>query len=198
LEIRRIDGHHSAAVDFFDPRHARKVLAAFGLAFGALPKGHATPEQEKFLDEAVAELAREGAVIPVRLSLFAEMIKGKPWTPATLQEVGGTEGIGVTFLEGTFSAATAPPEHPPHQRAARAVLRALLPEHGTDLKGVRRTSQDLLQESGYAQRPRDFDSLLHILDAELRLVTPTDPENVPVADREDEGPAALVTVPGGR
>ena len=39
------------------------------------------------------------------------MVKGKPWTPATLKEVGGTEGVGVTFLEETFSAATAPPEH---------------------------------------------------------------------------------------
>jgi eukaryotic-like serine/threonine-protein kinase len=198
LEIRLVEGDNSTAVDLFEPRHARKVLAAFGRAFGALPEGHATPEQEKFLDEAVAGLAREGAVIPVRLTLFAEMIKGKPWTPATLQEVGGTEGIGVTFLEGTFSAATAPPEHRLHQRAARAVLRALVPEHGTDLKGVRRTSQDLLQASGYAQRPRDFDALVHILDAELRLVTPTDPENVPLADREDEGPAAPVTVSGER
>ena len=49
----------------------------------------------------------------VRLALFAEMVKGKPWTPATLKEVGGTEGVGVTFLEETFSAATAPPEAPP-------------------------------------------------------------------------------------
>ena len=28
--------------------------------------------------------------MPVRLALFAEMIKGKTWTPATLREVGGT------------------------------------------------------------------------------------------------------------
>src|SRR5262249_47515058 len=150
------------------------------------------------LDAAVAGLAREGTVIPVRLSLFAEMIKGKPWTPATLQEVGGTEGIGVTFLESTFSAATAPPEHRPHQRAARAVLRALLPEHGADLKGVRRTAQELLQASGYAHRPKDFEALLHILDAELRLVTPTDPESVSVADREEELQAAPAAVPGER
>ena len=60
-------------------------------------------EQGAFLDQAVAELAREGKVICVRLALFAEMVKGKPWTPATLEEVGGTEGVGVTFLEETFS-----------------------------------------------------------------------------------------------
>ena len=64
---------------------------------------NSTPEQESFLSQAVAGLAQDGKVISVRLALFAEMVKGKPWTPATLQEVGGTEGVGVTFLEETFS-----------------------------------------------------------------------------------------------
>ena len=34
----------------------------------------------------------------------------------------------MTFLEETFSASTAPPEHRFHQKAAQAVLKALLPE----------------------------------------------------------------------
>ena len=34
----------------------------------------------------------------------------------------------------------------------------------------------MLEASGYASRPRDFDDLIRILDAELRLITPTDPE----------------------
>ena len=34
----------------------------------------------------------------------------------------------------------------------------------------------MLEASGYADRPRDFDDLIHILDPELRLITPTDPE----------------------
>src|SRR5205085_8909722 len=110
------------------------------------------------------------------------MMKGKSWTPATLKEVGGTEGVGVTFLEETFSANTAPPEHRYHQRAARAVLKLLLPEAGTDIKGHMRSQQELLEASGYAHRPRDFDGLLRILDGELRLITPTDPEG-----KEDQG-----------
>ena len=112
----------------------------------------------------------------MRLALFAEMVKGKPWTPATLKEVGGTEGVGFTFLEETFSASTAPPEHRFHQKAAQAVLKALLPETGTDIKGQMRSRQELLEASGYANRPRDFDDLIRILDPELRLITPTDPE----------------------
>src|SRR5262249_8751267 len=131
-------------------------------------------EQDAFLDQAMASLAQEHKVISVRLVLFAEMVKGMPWTPATLKEVGGTEGVGVTFLEETFSAATAPPEHRYHQKAARAILKALLPEGGRDIKGNLRSRQELLDASG--SRPRDFDDLLRILDGELRLITPTDPE----------------------
>ncbi len=112
----------------------------------------------------------------MRLALFAEMVKGKPWTPATLKDVGGTEGVGVTFLEETFSATTAPPEHRLHQKAAQAVLKALLPRTGTDIKGQMRSEAELREASGYAGRPRDFDDLIRILDPELRLITPTDPE----------------------
>ncbi len=39
-----------------------------------------------------------------------------------------------------------------------------------------RSRQELLEASGYASRPRDFDDLIRILDLELRLITPTDPE----------------------
>ena len=39
-----------------------------------------------------------------------------------------------------------------------------------------RSQAELLEASGYAGRPQDFDDLLRILDGELRLITPTDPE----------------------
>ena len=178
LEVRLVEGQNSAAVDLFPIRHAEKVLAAFGRAFGVLPDAStdASQDQKAFLNQAVSGLAQEGKVICVRLALFAEMMKGKAWTPATLKEVGGTEGVGVTFLEETFSAATAPPEHRYHQKAARAVLKCLLPESGTDIKGHMRSHAELLEASGYANRPKDFDDLLRILDGEIRLLTPTDPE----------------------
>jgi hypothetical protein len=56
------------------------------------------------------------------------------------------------------------------------VLKALLPEAGTDIKGHMRSQQEVLEASGYASRPKDFDELLRILDSEIRLITPTDPE----------------------
>jgi formylglycine-generating enzyme required for sulfatase activity/tetratricopeptide (TPR) repeat protein len=121
------------------------------------------------------------------------MMKGKPWTPASLRAVGGTEGIGVTFLEETFGAATAPPAHRYHQKAARAVLRALLPGSGPDMKGHMRPQQELLEKSGYGSRPADFEDLMRILDGELRLITPTDPEG-----KELEGAATPPAQPGQR
>jgi formylglycine-generating enzyme required for sulfatase activity len=184
LEVRLLEGQNSAAADLFDLDHARKVLAVFGRAFGKLPENPSdtSKDQKEFLKQAVSGLAQEGKVISVRLSLFAEMMKGKAWTPASLKAVGGTEGVGVTFLEETFSAATAPPEHRYHQKAARSVLKALLPESGTDIKGHMRTYVELLAASGYDSRPKDFDDLIRILDGEIRLITPTDPEG-----KEEQG-----------
>lgn len=186
LEIPLIEGHNSALVDLFDDSHGRRVLAALGRAFGKLPEnpGDASAEDKEFLKEAVRSLAQDGKIVCVRLALFAEMMKGKAWTPAALREVGGAEGVGATFLEETFSAATAPPEHRYHQKAARAVLQALLPEAGADIKGHMRSNADLLAASGYAGCPADFDGLMRLLDSELRLITPTDPEGADNGARE--------------
>jgi serine/threonine protein kinase/formylglycine-generating enzyme required for sulfatase activity len=184
LEVRLLDGQNSAAVDLFPIRHAEKVLAAFGRAFGELPDASTelSKDQKQFLAQAVSGLAQEGKVICVRLALFAEMMKGKTWTPATLKEVGDTEGVGVTFLEETFSTATAPPEHRYHQKGARGVLKALLPDSGSDIKGHMRSYAELLEASGYGNRPSEFDDLVRILDSEIRLITPTDPEGKAGAD----------------
>jgi len=178
MEIRLLEGQNSAAVDLFDIDHARKVLVAFGRALGKLPerREEMSKDQREFLKQAELGLAQDGKVISVRLALFAEMMKGKPWTPATLLEVGGTEGVGVTFLEESFSAATAPPKHRYHQKAARGILKALLPEAGADIKGRMRSHAELVEASGYSDRSNDFEDLIRILDGEIRLVTPTDPE----------------------
>ena len=178
LEVRIVEGENSAAVNLFDLLHSRRVLAAYGRAYGLLPEkpSELTADQRAFLEQSVAGLAHDGKVISVRLALFAEMVKGKPWTTATLKDVGGIQGIGVTFLDETFSAATAPPEHRLHQRAAQAVLKALLPGTGADIKGQMRSESELREASGYSGRPRDFEDLIAILDRELRLITPTDPE----------------------
>lgn len=184
LEVPLVEGRNIGLVDLFDVDHARKVLRAFGRAFARLPEkdSDSTAEANTFLKQAVNGLAEDGKIICVRLALFAEMMKGKPWTPSTLIEVGGTQGVGVTFLEETFSASTASPEHRLHQNAARAVLKGLLPESGTQIKGNMRSYGELLEASGYGSRPRDFEELMRILDSEIRFITPTDPEGTFAAD----------------
>src|SRR5262249_41599164 len=130
----------------------------------------------QFLARAVTGLVQDDKVICVRLALFAEMMKGKTWTPAALKAMGGTAGVGVTFLEEMFSQDSAPPKHRYHEKAARAVLKALLPEAGSDIKGHIKSYQELLEASGYARNPKDFADLMKILDGGLRLITPADPE----------------------
>ncbi len=189
LEIP-IESHNSAAVDRFDPLHAGKVLTALGRAFDRLPQDPAaaiTGQQEKFIQQAVSELSQEGKVICLRLSLFADMMKGRPWTPVELQKVGGSQGLGEAFLEETFSATTAPPQHQLHQRAARAILSTLLPDAGTEIKGYMRSREELLAAAKYEHRPGEFDQLLTILDRDLRLITPIDLE----AAADDEHGAIL-------
>jgi len=182
LEVELLKGRNTSAVDLFDLRHARKVLSAFGTAYGNLPEppGDLSRDQHAFLDRAAAGLAQDGKVISVRLALFAEMVKGKPWVPATLHAVGGTEGVGVTFLEETFSSPQASPKHRLHQRAAQAVLKSLLPTTGAAIKGQMRSEEQLREAAAYSDRPRDFVDLINILDAELRLITPTE-------EQEEEG-----------
>src|SRR5262249_30508217 len=75
-----------------------------------------------------------------------------------------------------------------HERAARAVLQALLPEAGTDIRGRVRPRAELLAASGYAGRPADFEELLRILDARLRLITPAD---APGGQRSEKDPSSL-------
>jgi hypothetical protein len=198
LEVPLLEGSNSAAVDLFDLRHAQRVLIALGRAYGALPEAELSPEQKRFLDQVVEGLAQDSKIILVRLSLFAEMVKAKPWEPATLYEVGGTRGIGVRFLEETFSAASAPASHRLRQNAARAVLRALLPAQGTDIKGHSRSYRELCAVSGYENQPREFDALLHILDTELRLVTPAEGEPGALATGERSPVANAPGSPAGR
>src|SRR5438874_183141 len=124
LEINLDLGQNTRALDLFAPEHAARVLRLFGEAYGRVPVSPAalTPEQERFLNRAVSELTRDGHVIPVRLSLFADMMKERPWTPAALQEGGGAQGVGVRFLEETFTGRTALPDLRLMEQSARGLL----------------------------------------------------------------------------
>jgi formylglycine-generating enzyme required for sulfatase activity/tRNA A-37 threonylcarbamoyl transferase component Bud32/tetratricopeptide (TPR) repeat protein len=180
VEVELLQGQNIALIDLFAVNYAEKVLVKFGQSFGTLPDQTIkfTDEQRIFVNSVASGLAQDGKVVPVRLALFAEMVKGKSWISATLQDVGGTEGIGVNFLEERFASRTANPKHRRQQQAARDVLKVLLPEVATNIRGHMRSHAELLEASGYQNRPHEFSALLRILDGELRLITPTDPEGI--------------------
>ncbi len=127
LESPLTDGRNYGVVDLFDRSHAGKVLTAFGVAYDKVGD-EPTVEQQAFVTRAIDELAEDNKVISVRLSLFADLMKTRPWILSSLDEVGGVGGVGVTFLEETFAARTAPPSHRVHEEAVPKVLQALLPE----------------------------------------------------------------------
>ena len=176
LEVPVQGRQNAALVDLFDMRHARRVLAECGRALDRLPDDltRCTPEQERFLDEAVASVAEDGRVIPVRLSILVELMKHVDWVPATLHAHGGAAGLGEAFLDEAFGA-SATPARRIHERAARAVLQALLPDGTTAIKGHSRSRAELQELAGYKDRPEDFAALMLMLDQSVRLVTPTTP-----------------------
>jgi formylglycine-generating enzyme required for sulfatase activity len=199
LEVPIVQGRNAAAVELFDAAHARKVLEGFGRALGRVPRdggdGPAARPLSQFLDAAVAGLTGDqGRVVPVRLSLFAEVVRSRPWTPATLAELGGTDGIGVKFLDDRFGSAP----YRDLRAGAQAVLRELLPPPTSAIRGAPRGAaalrEALRDAAGPAARPEDFDRLVSALDGELKLITVTDPDGsateAPPADEDGPGPSA--------
>ncbi len=187
LEINLDRERNTRAVDLFDAVHARRVLGMFGQAFDRLP-AHITAwteDQRAFLDRAVAQLSEDGRIISVRLSLFADLMKDRPWTCASLIEVGGAEGVGLRFLEETFSARTAQPDLRALEKPIRGLLQALLPESGADIKGRLRPRAELAGACALPEHSPRFARLLEILDRELHIITPTE-----IDQATGEGPAA--------
>lgn len=175
VEVPFSNGENAQYVDLFDINHARRVLHEFGHAYGQLPssKSQLTPEQDRFLEEAVDTLASNGSVFPVRIAVFAEMIKSRSWSLATLRQFGGVEGVGVRFLEETFESEAASARFRQYAPAAAKVLNALLPDSNSLIRGESPTYSELRTQSGFDDDPRSFSELIGILDHELRLISVT-------------------------
>ena len=164
----------------FAKPHAKKVLAAFGQAYGILDD-NITPKQQSFLTRAVDGLAQDeldGLIIPVRLAVFAErLIKELEWTPKIIKKVGGSqgvEGVVLSFVDKTFCSENGDPTYQIHKDAARSVLRTLLPHKSNDIKSTTRSIGSLLENTTYRSHPNKLTSLIRILDQELRIIKPID------------------------
>ncbi|MBL8853078.1 MAG: SUMF1/EgtB/PvdO family nonheme iron enzyme [Planctomycetaceae bacterium] len=198
IEVPIVTDQNFRLVDLFDMEHAQNVLLRLGQAYGKLPinVSDVSIQQSSFLRQVIEGLSEDGKVVPVRLALLVEMIKARDWVPSTLTVIGGLKGIGVSFLEETFGSNRADVRYRQHFPAVRNILNSLLPETNSNIKGVVRTELELRNVSGYQQQPKQFQEVLRILDAELRLVTPTDvagilPSEVESTPVEEELPANI-------
>ncbi len=69
IEEYLLQNQNFATVEPFGILHAKKVLSAFGRAYGTLQE-ELTSEQDAFLNEAVGELARAGRLAPFSYRSF--------------------------------------------------------------------------------------------------------------------------------
>jgi eukaryotic-like serine/threonine-protein kinase len=181
VDVPLVLGGNAAAVELFDARHTRTVLEGFGRALGQLPDvgGAVTKEAALFFDEAVQGLSdAEGRVIPMRLSLFIEVVRQRPWNPETLAKLGHVDGIGVKFLEDCFTK----PEYKHYRAPALAVLDKLLPPPTSVIRGRPCGASELRAEAGYSEQLGEFTDLVRVLAGELRLIM--------VAETDGSTPAA--------
>ncbi len=174
IEVPIAEDQNTMAVELFGNRHARDVLKRFGMAYGAIPKTveEQTDDHNRFLDVAISDLS-DGSHVPcVTLSLFAHMFKGQDWTGAALSSMGGTDAVGVQYLERVFDRDAGPLLLRRYGQHARRILDCLLPNHGSDIKGYTKTREELKQATELEDA--QLDELLRLLDKELSLVGVSD------------------------
>ena len=196
LEIRLVEGENSAAVDLFDLLHARRVLTALGPCLWRLAR------------EVVG--AHAGAAsVPRAIGRGAGPGRqGDLGAAGAVRRDGEREALDAGDLEGSRRHPGRRRDVPrrdlqrdrPRPQSTACTRRrprrpeGLLPQSGTDIKGQMRSEAELREASGYAGRPRDFDDVIGILDPELRLITPTDPEgSAGEAARCQAGRAAVLS-----
>ncbi len=179
LDLQIQEGVNAMAYPLFDRRHAEKVLMTFGQSMNCLPRdaGAMSKPQRDFISAAVKSFARNGKVICVHLALFAQMMRDRAWESRELKRMGGWKGVGVRYLEETFSDPEAPRAVRSFLPEVSAILERLLPIGKRDMKGSMVAETDLKQAANMVSRADDFEQVLEILMNSTRLVSQVDRAN---------------------
>ncbi|WP_210421375.1 bifunctional serine/threonine-protein kinase/formylglycine-generating enzyme family protein [Mariniblastus fucicola] len=186
LDIPIAEGKNSAAVDLFNLDHARYVLRLFGQANGDLPETDSlNVDHLQFIDRAIEELQTDNRVICVRLALFSQMMRGRKWSPETLQSMAGSSGVGVQFFEETFGERSTRSTYRSVAESAKSVLSVLLPNAGSQIKGTSKSAAELRLLTGLKES--SVDELLLTLDQQLRLITPVQVDQLNHSDDSETG-----------
>ncbi|MCU0719999.1 MAG: serine/threonine-protein kinase [Pirellula sp.] len=179
LDESLLQNQNFATIEAFGISHGQKVLAAFGRAFGTVSQP-TTVAQEAFIETAIEELASIGRLEPVQICLLSEMVKNKPWTTATLKELGGIQGLGIAFLEERLAGPSAHPLLRTNLEVVKQVLCELLPSDDTAIKAQACQQSVLLDRLEGIASEETLSRLLHLIDTEVRLITPSSNPNVSV------------------
>lgn len=172
IEEPLLQNANFATLERFGKAHARRVLTGFGIALQAINPNTPDWSAEKFVEQAVDALAEEGRVTPVRLAMLTEMLRDSPWTPATLRQVGGMEGLEVAFLRERLTGAGAHPEFRRRPDLVRRILDSLLPIESVSIRQHTVTADEIIARGGMEENPETVRELLRLLDREVRLITP--------------------------
>lgn len=172
IEEPLLQNANFATLERFGKAHARRVLTGFGIALQAINPQTPDWASEKFVEQAVDALAEEGRVTPVRLAMLTEMLRDSPWTPATLRQVGGMEGLEVAFLRERLTGAGAHPEFRRRPDLVRRILDSLLPIESVSIRQHTVTADEIIARGGMEENPETVRELLRLLDREVRLITP--------------------------
>jgi serine/threonine protein kinase len=185
IEVPMVEGFNAASLDLFSMSHAENVLRWFGSAYGCLPRTlgeDLSKEHKDFLKQAIERISEEGKVIPVKLTMFVEMMRDRPWIPSTLDSVGGFEGLGVWFLDEVFYSKHASALNRHHQEGAKRILSGLLPRGMTNIRDTTQSLSQLREISGYSNRSEEeFQTLINLLDRKLRFISPVESIDVDTA-----------------
>lgn len=172
IEEPLLQNANFATIERFGKQHARRVLTGFGIALQAINPDAPDWAAEKFVEQAVDALAEEGRVTPVRLAMLTEMLRDSPWTPATLRQVGGMEGLEVAFLRERLTGAGAHPEFRRRPDLVRRILDSLLPIESVSIRQHTVTAEEIIARGEVEENPETVRELLRLLDREVRLITP--------------------------
>jgi len=192
LDVAMRQHHNVLLIDLFDRSHALDVLRLFGIAYARLPsyRDNLTFEQIQFLEQAIDGLSPEGLVVPIQISLLADLLKGRDWTRLTLREIGGIKGVGLRFLQDNFEGNGALPAHRVLAKSCRTVLGALLPQVGDKTKRI--TSHHALSSLPEIADPATLDRVLQVLDGDLHLISSADASVAP-HESDDGGQSYQLT-----
>lgn len=200
LEIPIREGQNLVALPLFNLRHARKVLIAYGRLFDRLPNqtdenGDSLNRQQKqFIKDAVDSLAQNDKVICVHLSVFAQIAKDRDWTASELRRLGGSQGVGIRFLDDLFGF---PNEEIGNEKVeiVKVILRELLPVSRTNIKGAAKSRSDLFDALNGRYSRLAFDQTVDHLENDLSLISPAELTDTPELD---ESGASSRSVTGDR